>query len=93
MALATAAAPNPLSMFTTDTPVAQELSMVKSAEMPPKLAPYPMLVGTATTGARTRPPTTLASAPSMPATAMITRAARSRSPSASNRCRPATPTS
>ena len=42
--------------------------------MPPKLAPYPTLVGTAMTGALTRPPMTLASAPSMPATTMMTRA-------------------
>ena len=33
------AAPNPLSMFTTLTPVAQELSMARSAVTPPKLAP------------------------------------------------------
>ena len=33
------AAPNPLSMFTTDTPLAQLLSMARSAVTPPKLAP------------------------------------------------------
>ena len=33
------AAPNPLSIFTTLTPVAQELSMARSAVTPPKLAP------------------------------------------------------
>ena len=32
-------APKPLSMFTTATPVAQELSMVSSAANPPKEAP------------------------------------------------------
>src|SRR6266852_9319198 len=37
--LACAAAPYPLSMFTTDTPGAQELSMARSAATPPKEAP------------------------------------------------------
>ena len=37
--LATYPAPNPLSMLTTVTPEAQELSMPSSAEIPPKLAP------------------------------------------------------
>ena len=37
--LAAAAAPNPLSMLTTVTPVAQLFSMDSSAAMPPKLAP------------------------------------------------------
>ena len=32
-------APNPLSMFTTLTPLAQELSMDKRADKPPKDAP------------------------------------------------------
>lgn len=32
-------APKPLSMLTTDTPPAHELSIESSAEMPPKLAP------------------------------------------------------
>ena len=32
-------APKPLSMFTTDTPLAQELSMDRSADTPPKEAP------------------------------------------------------
>ena len=48
--------------------------MARSAAMPPKLAPYPTDVGTATTGTETRPPTTLANAPSIPATTMITEA-------------------
>ena len=34
-----AAAPKPLSMFTTETPVAQLFSMARSAVRPPKLAP------------------------------------------------------
>lgn len=37
--LAMQPAPNPLSMFTTDTPLAQEFSMPSSAAIPPKLAP------------------------------------------------------
>ena len=37
--LAAAAAPNPLSMFTTVTPAAQELSMPSSAASPPNEAP------------------------------------------------------
>ena len=56
MALAMAAPPKPLSMFTTATPDAQLFSIPSSAVRPPKLAPYPMLVGTAMTGALTRPP-------------------------------------
>lgn len=36
---ATQAAPKPLSMLTTATLEAQELSMPRSAAMPPKLAP------------------------------------------------------
>ena len=67
-------APNPLSIFTTLTPLAQEFSIERSAETPPKDAPYPILVGTAITGQSARPPITLASAPSIPAIAMITRA-------------------
>src|SRR5262249_8532789 len=90
---ASAAAPTPLPMLPTATPGAQELSIARSAAMPPKLAPSPMLVGTATTGPLTSPPTTLASAPSIPATAMTTRARSSRARSASRRCSPATPTS
>ena len=43
-------APKPLSMFTTDTPLAQLFSIPSRAASPWKLAPYPMLVGTATTG-------------------------------------------
>ena len=51
------------------------------------------LVGTAITGHDTSPPTTLASAPSMPAIAITTRAPSSTSRCESNRCNPATPTS
>ena len=40
--------------------------MESRAESPPKLAPYPTLVGTAMTGQSTRPPTTEARAPSHP---------------------------
>ena len=59
----------------------------------PKLAPYPTEVGTAMTGFCTRPPMTLASAPSMPATAttQLARWIGSRLPS--RRCSPLTPTS
>ena len=55
--LAAYPAPNPLSMLTTQMPAAQLFSMARSAAMPPKLAPYPMLVGTAMTVWATRPPT------------------------------------
>src|SRR5579863_8382644 len=48
------AAPNPLSIFTTDTLGAQVLSIPRSAATPPKEAPYPTLVGTAMTGPWTR---------------------------------------
>src|ERR1041385_3657359 len=78
MRLAAAAAPNPLSMLTTVTPDAQEFSMARSAASPPKEAPYPTLVGTAMTGTFTSPPTTLGSAPSMPATTITTVVARQR---------------
>ena len=44
-------------MLTTVTLEAQLFSIPKSAAIPPKLAPYPMLVGTAITGAETNPPT------------------------------------
>ncbi len=39
MALAWKAAPKPLSMFTTDTPLAQEFNMARRAVTPPKEAP------------------------------------------------------
>src|SRR5439155_458771 len=93
MRLAAAAAPNPLSMFTTVIPDAQEFSIPSSAAIPPKDAPYPTLVGTAMTGTDTSPPTTLGRAPSIPATTMITAALRSASVWVSTRCSPAIPTS
>src|SRR6266568_4834300 len=93
MRLAAAAAPNPLSILTTVTPEAHELSIPSSAAMPPNEAPYPTLVGTAITGTGTSPPTTLGSAPSIPATTMITAALRSSSVWVRMRWMPATPTS
>src|SRR5689334_14022942 len=86
-------APYPLSMLTTEMPGEQLLSIPSSAANPPKLAPYPTLVGTAITGAATRPATTLGSAPSIPATTITTLAFRSCGRQASRRCNPATPTS
>ena len=86
-------APNPLSIFTTLTPLEQEFSMESRADTPPKDAPYQMLVGTAITGQSARPPMTLARAPSIPAMAIITRASIIESMWDSRRCRPATPTS
>ena len=59
-------------MFTTVRPLAQLLSMPSNGARPLKFAPYPTLVGTAMTGLDTNPATTLGSAPSMPATTMIT---------------------
>src|SRR5439155_12954658 len=52
-----------------------------------------MLVGTAITGRSVRPPTTLGSAPSRPATTTTTRALRKAAPWAMSRWMPATPTS
>ena len=60
-------------------------SIPSKAARPPKLAPYPVLVGTAMTGLSTRPATTLGNAPSIPATTMT--AAHSRSRSVSTRRR------
>src|ERR1035437_3340374 len=60
-------APKPLSILTTVIPGAQELSIASRAARPLKLTPYPMLVGTATIGRSTSPPTTDGKAPSMPA--------------------------
>jgi hypothetical protein len=67
--------------------------MVSSGPMPEKLAPYPMLVGTAITGQRASPATTLANAPSMPATTTIARARWMRAKALNTRWMPATPTS
>ena len=50
-------------MLTTLTPGAQLLSIPRRAARPPKLAPYPTGVGTATMGQETRPATTLGRAP------------------------------
>src|ERR1051325_7525058 len=47
--LATYPAPKPLSIFTTVTLLAQLFSIPSSAASPWKLAPYPILVGTAMT--------------------------------------------
>src|SRR5260370_21539757 len=58
---ATQAAPKPLSMLTTVTLEAQELSMPSNAATRPNRAPWPTLGGTATTGAATSPPTSLGS--------------------------------
>ena len=67
--------------------------MPRRAATPPNEAPYPTLVGTATSGTPVRPPTTDGRAPSMPATTTRQSATASRSRTASSRCRPATPTS
>src|ERR1700723_4107854 len=91
--LATQPAPNPLSIFPTLTFEAQLFSIASSAVNPPKLDPYPVLVGTAITGAATIPATTLGSAPSIPATQIITRASANFFRCSSSRCNPATPTS
>ena len=87
------AAPYPLSMPTTVTPAAHELSMASSAVTPANEDPYPTLVGTAITGPEVRPPMTDANAPSMPATATTTSAVVNASRWANSRCRPATPQS
>src|SRR6185436_6426964 len=86
-------APNPLSMLTTVTPAAHELSIARSAARPPNDAPYPMLVGTAITGRPVMPPTTLARAPSMPATTTTAEAFRSAGTWRRMRWIPATPAS
>ena len=51
-------APKPLSMFTTVMPGEQLFNIARRAAIPPKLAPYPMLVGTAIMGQLTKPPMT-----------------------------------
>jgi len=58
-------------MFTTVIPGAQLFSIASRAATPPRLAPYPMLVGTAIIGQLTSPPITEGRAPSIPATATI----------------------
>ena len=67
--------------------------MVSSAATPPNEAPYPTLVGTATSGTPVSPPTALGNAPSIPATTTRQSAASRTSFDASNRWMPATPTS
>ena len=66
---------------------------MSSAATPPNEAPYPTLVGTATSGTPVSPPTALGSAPSMPATTTRQSAASRVSRDASSRWMPATPTS
>ena len=73
------AAPKPLSMFITAIPEAQLESIVLSAACPPSATPYPTDVGTAITGISTKPPTTLARAPSIPATTTTADALRTSS--------------
>src|SRR5674476_436493 len=80
-------------MLTTVTPAAHEDNIANSAVTPSNAAPYPVEVGTAMTGTATKPPTTLASAPSMPATTTTTSTARNSSTRSISRCSPATPTS
>lgn len=80
-------------MFTAVTPLAQELTAERRDASPEKAAPYPVEVGTATSGRPTRPPRTEKSDASIPATAMTTSARSISSRRASNRRRPATPTS
>ena len=87
------AAPNPLSIFTTETLGEQVFNIPSSAATPPNDAPYPTLVGTASTGAFTRPATTVGSAPSIPAQTINTRADCRDCFCASRRWIPATPTS
>src|SRR5262249_20683193 len=74
-------APKPSSMSTTARPAAHEHSMERNAVSPLRAEPYPTLVGTPITGDDTSPPTTLASAASIPAQT-TTQSARSRSGSA-----------
>lgn len=86
-------APNPLSMFTTATPGAHPFNIDKSGVMPPRLEPYPTLVGTPITGALTKPAITDGNAPSIPAIATITVAACNVGKAAKSLCMPATPIS
>ena len=60
-------APNPLSILTTLTPLAQLLSMARRADNPSNLAPCPIYIESKITGLSTSPPTTEARAPSIPA--------------------------
>ena len=80
-------------MFTAVTPFAQEFTAERSEARPPKAAPYPRDVGTATSGRPTRPPITEKSDASIPATAITTSARSISSSRERRRRRPATPTS
>ena len=61
-------APRPPSTSTTPKPRADADSIPDRAANPPSEDPYPMLVGTATTGRETSPAMTEGKAPSIPAT-------------------------
>ena len=74
-------------------PGAQLANMASNAVTPWREAPYPVLVGTATTGAGVSPPTRLANAPSIPAMTTTASADMSRSVCSSSRWTPATPQS
>ncbi len=80
-------------MLTAVTPLAQELTAERSEARPPSAAPYPPEVGTATSGALTKPAMTEKSDASIPATAMTTSACSISSKRESRRRTPATPTS
>jgi len=67
-------------MLTVSTPGAQDARADVKAAFPPSETPYPTELGTAMTGAATRPASTLKSAPSIPATAITTRSARMAEP-------------
>ena len=71
--IAADAAPKPLSMFTTNTPGAQEASAEDNAALPPSATPDPTEVGTAITGAATSPASTENRAASNPAAAIMIR--------------------
>ncbi|PBE92142.1 hypothetical protein BGU33_02420 [Clostridioides difficile] len=74
-------------------PDAQLFNIASNAAKPPRFAPYPTEVGTAITGTSTSPPSTLARAPSIPATATITLALSILCLLFKGLCIPATPTS
>ena len=67
--------------------------MARSAASPWNDAPYPTLVGTATTGREVSPATTDGNAPSMPAMTITQSASSIRARWSSSRWTPATPTS
>mmetsp|Transcript_33865 Transcript_33865/g.56849 ORF Transcript_33865/g.56849 Transcript_33865/m.56849 type:complete len:290 (-) Transcript_33865:335-1204(-) len=90
MRAATMAAPNPLSMFTTDTPGEQALREESSGASPRKksVPVLPTLVGMDTTGHSTTPATMLDRAPSIPAATSTTSALRIKCSWSSMRCKP-----